>query len=102
MRHESFSQIISYIYIKYVHKHISRAKANRVLERELVNGHSKHPLSRTHEKTTHGHHRMENAEIRLIIFFEVKDGEALYSQPKQDRELTVAHIMNSLPNSDSN
>ena len=28
-------------------------------------------------------------------------GEALYSQQKQDQELTVAHIMNSLlPNSD--
>ena len=33
---------------------------------------------------------------RLIIFFAVKDGEALYSQQKQDQELTVAHIMNSL------
>ena len=32
-----------------------------------------------------------------------KDGEALYSQEKQDQELTVAQIMNSLlPNSDSN
>ena len=30
------------------------------------------------------------AEIRLIIFFTAKDGEALYSQQKQDRELTVA------------
>ena len=39
---------------------------------------------------------MGNAEIRLIIFFAAKDGEALYSQQKQDRELTVAHIMNSL------
>ena len=30
-----------------------------------------------------------------------KDGEALYSQQKQDRELTGAQIMNSLlPNSD--
>ena len=32
----------------------------------------------------------------LIIFFAAKDGEALYSQQKQDRELTVAQIMNSL------
>ena len=40
-------------------------------------------------------------EIRLIIFFAVKDGEALYSQQKQDQEPTVAQIMNSLlPNSD--
>ena len=41
--------------------------------------------------------------IRLIIFFAAKDGEALYSQQKQDQELTVAKIMNSLlPNSDLN
>ena len=30
------------------------------------------------------------------MFFAAKDGEALYSQQKQDRELTVAQIMNSL------
>ena len=34
--------------------------------------------------------------IRLIMFFAAKDEEALYSQQKQDRELTVAQIMNSL------
>ena len=39
---------------------------------------------------------MVNTEIRLIIFFTAKDGEALYSQQKQDLELTVAQIMNSL------
>ena len=33
---------------------------------------------------------MVNTEVRLIIFFAVKDGEALYSQQKQDQELTVA------------
>ena len=44
---------------------------------------------------------MVNTEIRLIIFFAAKDGEALYSQQKQAQELTVAQIMNSLlPNSD--
>ena len=44
---------------------------------------------------------MVNTEIRLLIFFAAKDGEALYSQQKQDQELTVAEIMNSLlPNSD--
>ena len=49
------------------------------------------------------HHQMVNTEIRLIIFFAAKDGEALNSQQKQDQELTVAHIMNSLlPNSDLN
>jgi len=39
---------------------------------------------------------MVNTEIRLIIFFAAKDGEAVYSQQKQDWELTVAKIMNSL------
>ena len=29
------------------------------------------------------------------IFFAAKDGEALYSQQRQDQELTVAQIMNS-------
>ena len=36
---------------------------------------------------------MVNTEIRLIIFFAAKDGEALYGQQKQDQELTVAQIM---------
>ena len=39
---------------------------------------------------------MVNIEIRLIIFVAVEDGEALYSQQKQDRELIVAQIINSL------
>ena len=50
----------------------------------------------TREDSTHGHHQMVNTAIRLIIFFAAKDGEALYSQQKQDQELTVAQIMNSL------
>ena len=58
--------------------------------------------SNTEEDSTHGHHQMVNTEIRLIIFFAAKDGEVPYSQQKQDWELTVAQIMNSLlPNSDS-
>ena len=57
----------------------------------------------TREDSTHGHHPMVNTEIRLIIFFAAKNGEALYSQQKQDQELTVVQIMNSLlPNSDLN
>ena len=57
----------------------------------------------TREDSTYGHHQMVNTEIRLIIFFVAKDGEALYSQQKQDKELNVAQIMNSLlPNSDLN
>ena len=38
---------------------------------------------------------MVNKEIRLIIFFAAKDGEAPYSQQKQDWDLTMAQIMNS-------
>ena len=47
---------------------------------------------------------MVDSEIRLIIYFAAKDGEALYSQQKKkDWELTVAQTMNSiLPNSDLN
>ena len=56
-----------------------------------------------HKDSTHGHHQMVNTEVRLIIFFAVTDGEALYSQQKQDCELTMAQIMNPLlPNSDFN
>ena len=62
-----------------------------------------HTPNKTREDSTHGHHQMVNTEIRFIIFFAAKDGEGLYSQQKQDRELTVAQIMNSLlPNSDWN
>ena len=49
------------------------------------------------------YHQMVNTEIKLTIFFAAKDGEALYSQQRQDRELAVAQIMNFLlPNSDLN
>ena len=57
----------------------------------------------TRKDSTHGHHQMVNTEIRLIILFAAKDGKALYSQEKQDQELTVAQIMNTLlPNSGLN
>ena len=39
---------------------------------------------------------MVNTEIRLIIFFGGKDGEALYSQQKQGQDLTMAQVMDSL------
>ena len=39
---------------------------------------------------------MVNTEINLIIFFAGEDGETLYSQQKQDWELTVAQTVNSL------
>ena len=50
-----------------------------------------------------GLYQVVNTKIRVIIFFAAKDGEALYSQQKQDWELTVAQIMNHLlPNLDLN
>ena len=39
---------------------------------------------------------MVNTTIRLILFFATENGEAIYSQQKQDWELTVAQITNSL------
>ena len=60
-------------------------------------------FNNTREDSTHGHHQMVSTEIRLMIFFAAEDGEVLYSQQKQDWELTVAQTMKSLlPNSDSN
>ena len=46
----------------------------------------------TTDDSTHGHHQMVNTEIRLIIFFVAKDGEALYSPKIKDQELTVAQF----------
>ena len=75
---------------------MKQAKANRVLPRECT-GHSKHPLPSTQETALH----MDITDG--AAFFAAKDGEALCSQQKQDWELTVAQIMNSLlPNSDLN
>ena len=55
----------------------------------------------TGEDSTPGHHQMANTEIRLMIFFAVKDGETVYNLQKQDWEQTVAQIMNTLlPNSE--
>ena len=62
-----------------------------VLPREHT-GHSKHSLPTTQEMTLH----MANSDIRLIILFAAEDGEALYHQQKQDWELTMAQIMNSI------
>ena len=60
-------------------------------------GHSKHFFpSNIREDSTHGHHQMVNIEIRLITFFAVEDGEALYNLQKQDQELTMTQVMNSL------
>ena len=46
---------------------------------------------------------MVNTKIRRITFFAAKGGEVPYSLQKEDRDLTVAQIINSLlPNSDLN
>ena len=80
----------------------SRAKTNRVLPRKCT-GHNKYPFPTTQEKTHTWTSPDGHTKIRLIILFAAKDGEALWSQQKQDQELTVAKIMNSLlPNSDLN
>ena len=59
-------------------------------------GHRRTPLTNnTRDDSTHGHQQIVNTEIRLIIFFAAEDGEALYSQQKQDREMAVVQIMHS-------
>ena len=51
--------------------------------------------------STHGHHQTGQHKNQIDYIFAAKDGEALYSQQKQDQELTVAQTMDSLlPNSD--
>ena len=51
----------------------------------------------------HGSQRVGCDWVTKLIFFAAKDGEALYIQQKQDNELTVAQLMNSLlQNSDLN
>ena len=47
-------------------------------------------------QSTHEHHQIVNAEIRLNIFFEDEDEGAVYSQQKQDLELTTTQIMSFL------
>ena len=53
-------------------------------------------FNNTRDDFTHGHHQMVNTEITLITLFVAKDGEAVYSQEKQDGELTVAQIISFL------
>ena len=80
----------------------SRSKSNRVLPRECT-GHSKQILLTTHETILHMDINRWSILIRLIICFAVEDGKALYSQQKQEQEMTVIQIMNFLlPNSDLN
>ena len=65
------------------------AKTNKVLSIEHA-GHSKHTFPTTPD--IREYHQM----ITLIMFFAARDTEVLYSQQKQDLELTVTQIMSSL------
>ena len=80
---------------------LSRSKANRVLqENALVIANT---LFQQNKRRLYTWTSPDGQPQNLIIFFAAKDGEALYSQQKQDWDLTVAQIMNSLlPNSDLN
>ena len=81
---------------------MSRAKANSVAKKTHWSYKSPSSNNRGYD-SIRGHHQMVNTEIRLITFFAAQEGEALYSQQKQDWELTVSQIMNSLlPTSDLN
>ena len=54
-------------------------------------------LFQQHEKTLHMDiTRWSIPKSDWLYFFVAKDGEALYSQKKQDQEMTVAQIMDSL------
>ena len=85
------------VYI-YVYVYLQNEAGQRLIEfAKKMHWSSQTPSSNnTREDSTHGHHQMVNTEIRLIILFAAKDGEALYSQQKQDKELTMAQIINSL------
>ena len=79
---------------------MSRAKANRVLPREHT-GHSKHSLPTTQEKTLHVDITRWSTPKSDGLYSLQPKMEKLYSKQKEDRELTVTQIMNSLlPNSD--
>ena len=73
----------------------SRAKTNSFVKR--IHWSKQTPFSNnTRGDFTCGHHQTVNTEIRLVMFFAAKEGEALHSQQKQDEELTVTQNINSL------
>ena len=66
---------------------MKQAKANRVLPRKCT-GHSKHPLPTTQEKTLHMDITRWSIQNQIDYILCSQDGQALYSQQKQDRALT--------------
>ena len=99
---------LSFPFLKHTNPSISVSFLKNKLNQKKTKVRSSHRLSHkvrllTGEDSTHGHHQMVNTEIRWIIFFAARDRKALYSQQKQDWELTVVQIMKSLlPTSDLN
>ena len=81
----------------------NRAKANWVWPRERT-GHNKHPLPTTREKTVYMDiTRWSTPKSDWLYSLQPKMEKLYNSQQKQDQELTVTQIMNSLlPNSDLN
>ena len=71
----------------------SRTEANRVLPREHT-GHSKHPLTKTQEKTLHMDITRWSTQ-KSDRLYSLQPKWRSYSQQKQDQELTVAQIRNS-------
>ena len=65
-----------------VHSEAGQRLAEFCQENALVT--AKPSSNNTRDDSTHEYHQMVNTEIRLIIFFAAEDGEALYSQQKQD------------------
>ena len=77
---------------------VQNEAGQRLMPREHT-CHSKHPFPTTQEKTLHmdiTRWSILKSNYVLIMFFAAEDGKALYSQQKEDWELTVAQIMNSL------
>ena len=82
---------------------MKQGKGEQNFDKRLHCSQQTNSFNTTKDDSTHGHRQMVNTEIRLIIFFAAKDGDTLYSQQKQNHELTEAQIMNSLfTNSDLN
>ena len=75
---------------------IKQGKGQQSFAKRMHWSQQKPSFNNIRDDSTHGHHQMADTKIRLIIFFAAEDGEAPYSQQKQDQELTVAQIMNSL------
>ena len=80
---------------------LNEAKQRLIEFCQECTGHNKHSLPTTQEKTLHlDITTCSILKSRFIILFAAKDWKTLYSQRKQDWELTMAQIMNSLlPNS---